>query len=104
MDARRLSDLLSGIRSKNAGPFLLTIDLFFKDRVGFQQVVDQRVITPDRVADAYRLDATLVEIYAFEPALAIKVTWPREIPLGSPGDRDVLGGQQFAPFLDFPLS
>ena len=38
-----------------------------------------------------------------KPALAIKVSIPRLLPGGSPGDTDVAGGQQFVPLLSIPL-
>ena len=36
-------------------------------------------------------------------ALAIKVTLPRPIVAGTPGDRDVYGAQQHRPLLDIEL-
>ena len=47
--------------------------------------------------------AAQVRIFEFEPALAIKISVPRLLPGGAPGDSDVAGGQQFAPLLDIPL-
>ena len=39
----------------------------------------------------------------FAPALAVKITLPREIASGDVGDRDVYGAQQHAPLLDIEL-
>ena len=55
------------------------------------------------VGALYGLAPERVRIFEFEPALAIKVSVPRLVPGGSPGDSDVAGGQQFVPLLDIPL-
>jgi hypothetical protein len=98
-----LHDALSSVRSKNAGPFTVTFDLFFKDRETFFDVVAQKVLTKEVVGALYGLEPEQVRIFEFEPALAIKVSVPRLVPGGSPGDSDVAGGQQFVPLLDIPL-
>jgi hypothetical protein len=101
--SRTLQDALSSVRSKNAGPFTVTFDLFFKDRDTFFDVVGQQVLTKEVVGVLYSLEPEQVRIYEFEPALAIKVSVPRLVPGGSPGDSDVAGGQQFVPLLAIPL-
>ena len=100
---RTLQDVLSSIRSKNAGPFTVTFDLFFADRATFLDVVAQEVLTKERVGALYGLEPDQVRIFEFEPALAIKVSVPRLVPGGSPGDSDVAGGQQFVPLLSIPV-
>lgn len=98
-DGRVLRDMIVSCRSKNAGPFSQTFDFFFGDETSYRFIVDKQVINSDLVARLYGIDAGEVKISCFEPALAIKVAIPRRMPGGSPGDRDVAGGQQFAPFL-----
>ena len=93
-----LYELAEVLRSKNAGPFLTTIDLLFGDRGTFDRVVASEVLTPDLVAELYGLDATDVKIVTFDAANAIKITFPRTGPTsGAPGDRDVYGAQQHGP-------
>jgi len=75
-----LGDLAKLVRSKNAGPFWLTIDIMFDD------------------AEAYRR-ARDAEIVNHDTALAIKVSFPRPQSSGSKDDSDVYGGQQYAPLL-----
>jgi hypothetical protein len=100
---RTLHDALSSVRSKNAGPFTVTFDLFFKDRETYLDVVGQKVLTKEVVGALYDLEPDQVRIFEFEPALAIKVSVPRLVPGGSPGDSDVAGGQQFVPLLAIAL-
>ena len=101
--ARLMRDAVVSVRSKNAGPFSLTFDLFFADRETFDAIVATGAVTPERVAAMYGLLPEQVRVFAFEPALAIKVSIPRAIVGGDPADRDVAGGQQFAPLLAIEL-
>ena len=96
-------DKVVSVRSKNAGPFTVTFDLFFPDAATFAEVCASKVLNPDTVGRLYNLEAAQVRIFEFEPALAIKISVPRLLPGGAPGDSDVAGGQQFAPLLDIPL-
>lgn len=104
MATRTLRETLASIRSKNAGPFTVCFDLFFKGPDEYGDVVAQKVLTPSSVAALYGLDPATVGVHEFEPALAIKVAVPRLVPGGAPGDSDVAGGQQFIPLLDVPLA
>jgi hypothetical protein len=92
-------DLAASVRSKNAGPFSITIDLFF-DEAAFRRVVHAGRLDRPSVARALQLDPSVISVFAFAPASAIKISFPRDIVAGSPGDRDSYGGQQFAALLD----
>ena len=46
MISRKLKDVASVIRSKNAGPLLLTLDVILPDKVTFDQVVAAGVLAP----------------------------------------------------------
>ena len=45
-----------------------------------------------------------VAVIPFDVAYAIKITLPRKIPSGSPGDTDIYGAQQHAPLLDLEVA
>ena len=100
---RTIQQTLASIRSKNAGPFTVCFDLFFKGKDEFDEVVNANVLTPESVAPLFKLEPKDVRVFPFEPALAIKVAIPRLVPGGAPGDTDVAGGQQFVPLLTVPL-
>lgn len=104
MTTRTLQEALASIRSKNAGPFTVCFDLFFKGPDEFAEVVAKKVLTPSSVASLYGLEPGDVGVHEFEPALAIKVAIPRLVPGGAPGDSDVAGGQQFVPLLGIALA
>ena len=102
-DVTRLYDLASVIRSKNAGPLKLTLDLMFEDETAYQLAVQSPALTPAAIAPLYRLDVSAVVVIPYRPALAVKITMDRTVISGSPGDRDVYGAQQHAPLLDIEL-
>ena len=97
----RLSDVARILRSKNAGPTLLTIDAIFDNAEDMARAAT--VLTPAAVASRYGVPADSVRVIAYLPAHALKVTLPRAVIAGGPGDRDVYGAQAHGPLLDLPL-
>ena len=72
----RLADAASVIRSKNAGPYELTLDIVFRTREAYRAIVDGNCLTPALIADLYRLPvADVLEFVRFEPVSAIKITF-----------------------------
>ena len=96
-----LGDLAPVLRSKNAGPTLLTLDVLFEDDAGYRR--GRAALTPAVVAARYGLGAADVTVTPYPPGLAIKITLPRAVTAGSPGDRDVYGAQQHRPLLGLPV-
>jgi hypothetical protein len=88
------------IRSKNAGPFVLTFDIMFADRETYEKVRDSGMLTEKVVAAIYGVPLEDVDGYICDNALALKFSMPRRVPQGDFGDGDMHGGQQYAPLLD----
>ena len=106
MDKRsyKLSDLATVIRSKNAGPFLITLDVFFKDEKMFRLVRDSGAVSKRRIAEIYNIrEDDIHEVTFFEPAETLKITMTRWISSAAPGDTDVFGAQQHVPLMNFSL-
>jgi len=97
----QLGDVVSVLRTKNAGPFQITIDLMFADRTDFDRVVESGALTPERIGALYRAAPHDVQVIPFARVRAIKITVPRRWAAsggsGSSGDRDVYGAQQHGP-------
>lgn len=88
------------LRSKNAGPYELTLDVLFETRAAYDRVRASGVLEPERVAPLYGIEADdVIACVWMEAALGWKLTLPREVPAGGPGDRDAFGTQQHAPLL-----
>jgi hypothetical protein len=95
----KLIEIARVIRSKNAGPTTLTVDLMFNDSDGFERALVAPSLSPQAIAPLYALRTGQVEVISYPAALAIKIVMDRKIVAGDPGDRDVYGAQQHAPFL-----
>lgn len=103
----RLADLCRVFRSKNASPFLTTIDLFFDSLEKYRLVRDSGVLDPTVIAGIYRIPREhVVGIHSHDEALGIKVTLvkPGGIASGDPANADVFGAQQYVPLLDLPVT
>jgi hypothetical protein len=91
------------IRSKNAGPFLLTLDVMFVSVRQFELVIASQAMTAESIAYAYATTPERITVTPYPPALAIKVTIPRRIAAGDLGDGDVYGAQQYMPLADLRI-
>ncbi len=99
----QLQDIARVLRSKNAGPCLITFDVMFGNRKDFDRVCSQLHRLRTEVASRYGRSENEVRVIAYEPAQAVKITIPRDVMSGDPGDRDVYGAQQHAPLLEIEI-
>lgn len=99
----RLAELAKVVRSKNAGPTQLTIDLFFHDAAACRQAAASAALSVPAVAALYGCPADQVRRHLLPGIAAIKFALPRAICAGDPGDGDVYGAQQHAPLLGLEL-
>lgn len=98
MTQKKLYDLATVIRSKNSGPFEITLDVLFDNPTTYAKVKQQKVITKKNIAKLYHLKESMItEIVFYDPALGFKVTFDRKISSGTCLDRDVYGAQQNTP-------
>jgi hypothetical protein len=93
-----LRDLAVVLRSKNAGPFQVTIDVLFEDDAALDLVERSGVLEPGRVAAAYGLRADEVKGPFFHrAALAAKVTITKRSSAQDPFCTDLMGTAQHIP-------
>jgi hypothetical protein len=88
------------IRSKDAGPFMLTIDLFFADADARRAFLAADVFTPARIGALYGVDPATVQVFDLADIGAVKISFPRPVISGDFGDTDITGGQQYALVVD----
>lgn len=95
-----LSDVSQILRSKNAGPYEITIDILFFTREIYNRIQKSGLLSSENVSEALKIAQEHI-IWAgfFEPALAFKVTIPRfrggkMTSAGSFMEDDVHGSQQ----------
>lgn len=99
----KLGSLAKLIRSKNAGPTLLSIDILFENQDNFLKVEKAKVLSKENISSLYNINIDLISIYESFDALAIKITFPRKIISGNHDDNDVFGGQQHGPLVDLNI-
>jgi hypothetical protein len=88
------------IRSKNSGPYELTLDIIFKNKRYFDLFRKRNIVTRKCIAALYKRPVKdILKLLYFEPATALKITMRRPIPSGHPGETDIYGAQQHAPLL-----
>lgn len=97
-----LKDIASVIRSKNAGPYELTLDIILKEQEMFDKLKAAGIINAEVIARLYKIPVEdVLSIVYFPNALAIKATIVRPLASGNMGERDVYGAQQHAPLVNF---
>ena len=99
----RLEDLCAVCRSKNAGPFWVTFDIFFATDTDYEVVAAPGTIERRHIADLYRVSPDDVRIFHLPSLRAIKISFPRPATQGSFADRDIHAGPQYIPLSQLPV-
>lgn len=79
------------IRSKNAGPFWVTVDIFCGSTEAFDWAC--RALSSETVAALYRVAPDALKRFEIESLNVIKFSFPRPVPQAAPDDRDQHGAQ-----------
>ncbi len=104
MSKMLLTEAASVIRSKNAGPYELTLDILFKDEGAYRYLKSMDFFSPELFAALYGVPVEdILKVAYFDPAFAVKCTMKRAVVSGSRGDSDVYGAQQHAPLLSLEI-
>jgi len=99
----QLKDYARVLRSKNAGAFVLTIDVIFASEDDYRRIIEAGVLDPDAVAAAYRVNSSDVMVIPYPQVCSVKVTMPRRHGSGDVADADVYGAQQHVPLMLMPV-
>jgi hypothetical protein len=92
------------MRSKNSGPFEITVDVLFDDPLLYRKVKNAGLINKERVSVLYNIAPEYItHIVFFDQALGFKITFARIISSGTFMDRDVYGAQQHAPLMELEI-
>src|SRR5215471_14727919 len=95
----QLQDLAQVVRSKNAGPRRITLDVIFRSDADYQRATQSEALIAEKIAPLYGVAVDAVTVINYPLGRAIKIVVPRQIMSGDPGDRDVYGAQQHTPLL-----
>ncbi len=101
---KTLGELAEVIRSKNAGPFIVTFDILFETEEVFEAVRSAGMLSRQAVCGLYGVSDNELLGFDFYPfARAVKFSLRRPVGSGGPRDADVYGAQQHAPLLDLAV-
>jgi hypothetical protein len=98
-----LGEMARLIRSKNAGPFVITFDIMFPDTATFEKIRALGIINPKVMAQLYNLREDQVKLIEYPPGFAFKISIPRPVPCGDPLDADIFGAQLHGPLVDMEV-
>lgn len=98
----KLGTVCSHIRSKNAGPFWITIDISF-DTDAFDKYAHSPALGAASIAALFRIDPSLVKRFVIDDLKVVKISYPRSTVQGGMVERDMHGGQQYVRMLDLDL-
>jgi hypothetical protein len=92
-----LGELADQVRAKNAGPFWLTLDVFFRNARDYEFVTGSGILSPQAIGRLYRVDPASVKYFELPALHVVKISFPRPVTAGSFEDRDLHAGQQHVP-------
>ncbi|MFF9496362.1 DUF4387 domain-containing protein [Streptomyces flaveolus] len=99
-----LLDYCSLVRSKNAGPFTLTLDFMCHDQDSYKVLVATGFLNKQLFATLFDTAPDKILLVNHPLALAVKVSLPRPVAQGSLDDTDCYAGQQYAPLMDMEVA
>jgi hypothetical protein len=98
-----IKDVCRHLRSKNAGPYWVTVDLFFDSTASFEKYSENAKLGPALFASLYGTDPKLVKRFLVASLNMVKISYPRASAQGGEVERDLHSGQQFVRLLDVEL-
>jgi hypothetical protein len=90
-----LGDLALEVRSKNAGPFWMTLEAFMPDDESYR--IADALITAHLITELYQIAPESLQVFRIPQLRVIKASFPRPVVQGSLHDRDVHAGQHHVP-------
>lgn len=84
-----LSERVLKVRSKNAGPFWLTIDIFCGSKAAYEEVSAK--LSSERVARLYQAPLETLKRFDIPELNVVKFSLPRPVVQGSREDCDMHG-------------
>jgi len=97
-----VGDRVMKVRSKNAGPFWITIDVFCGDDAVYQEMIE--LLDSKRVSNLYRVPADTLQRFELPSLHVLKFSFPRSIVQGDRFDRDMHGAQMSVLLEELPLA
>lgn len=98
----KVGEQVKKIRSKNAGPFWITIDVFCGDDQAYNLM--NQCLSPRLIAELYRVPVDTLKRFEIPSLSVIKFSFPRSVVQGGRFDRDMHGAQMSVLLAELDLS
>ena len=100
---KKLYEYTQLIRSKNAGPAVITIDIMFKDKKSYDEVLSTDVLSLSNIAKLYDLKEEEMQRFEVPLANALKFSYPRKYSSGDFMDDDLYGCQKHRKLVEIEI-
>jgi hypothetical protein len=91
----KISELAQYVRSKNAGPFWVTLEIFCDNDEAYRRIKNSPAIAPEKVAALYGAKVSMIKSFFIDNLRVIKFSYPRPMPSGHKYENDMHAGQQY---------
>ena len=91
LDMDNLGSLVEKVRSKNAGPFIITIDIFCKREEIYQKI--SKNLTEKFLCKYLNVEERSIQLFLVDNLRVVKISVDRFFIQGSRFDRDIHGAQ-----------
>ena len=99
----KVREVCHHVRSKVAGPFWVTMELFMRDADGYAVAADPSFLDERRIAQLYGVDEDDIQMFRIPSLNVVKISFPRPVGQASLRDRDVHSGQHHVPLAMLPV-
>ncbi|MCY3878665.1 MAG: DUF4387 family protein [Rhodobacteraceae bacterium] len=96
-----VADIVRRVRSKNAGPFTATIDLFCGSVEAFNRI--RGCLHESTIAEIYAVDPEEVRKFELPDLNVVKFSFPRPTIQGAAADRDMHAAQLANLLSEYPI-
>lgn len=91
----KVKDCSICVRSKNAGPFWVTIEIFCDTEKDYTMLKNSPNITKAKIAQLYGVEEDKVKSFYLDNIKIIKFSYPRPYPSGYKYEDDMHSGQKY---------
>lgn len=98
-----LGETAKYVRSKNAGPFWMTIDIFCDTEEDYRKIKESPALSKEAVAAVFHTGPQKIKRFEVDNLKVVKISLPRPYPQGAKNERDMHSGQQYVQLLDIEI-
>ncbi len=99
-----INDVCDQVRSKSAGPFWVTVDLFFSNEAYYKRYKHSETLGPELFESLFSANPESVKRFAVDALRVVKISFARPRPQGWVHERDLHAGQQYVRLLNVELA